>query len=296
MIPTLLVSQLARRSVTVALSGDGGDELFGGYNRHLWAPKVWRATRRSPQFFRKGLASAIRSVSPATWDVVANLALRRVPARWQFRHMGEKLHKVASMVVHSRARDAYAALATAGDPSLVQVDTAAPDPWRSAATPEGLTFSEEMMLLDLVTYLPDDILTKVDRASMAVALEARVPLIDHRVVAFAWSLPAGYRIRNGVTKAPLRDLLARFVPARLLEHPKSGFGVPIGDWVRGPLRGWAEDLIEPKRLRNEGFLVEDRVASLWHDHVEGRANSTAALWAVLMFQAWLAGERSGTGP
>jgi asparagine synthase (glutamine-hydrolysing) len=287
MIPTFLVSRLARESVTVALSGDGGDELFGGYNRHVWAPRLWRVMRRAPWPVRVALARLLRTATPATWDVIAGRVMPLVPERLRFRLPGDKLHKVAGVLPARTPRGLYDVLATAGLPDVLGTKVSGSDPWREAPVPEGLSFAEEMMLLDLVTYLPDDILTKVDRASMAVALEARVPILDHRVVALAWSFPERYRIVNGVTKAPLRDLLARRLPRSLFERPKAGFGIPVGEWVRGPLRDWAEALVQPARVRAQGLLDDERVQALWRDHLAGRTNATPAVWAVLMFQAWM---------
>ncbi|HVW28547.1 MAG TPA: asparagine synthase (glutamine-hydrolyzing) [Polyangiaceae bacterium] len=290
MIPTLLVSRLARASVTVALSGDGGDELFGGYNRHLWAPRIWRAMRYWPLPVRAGLSKLIRSVSASTWDVVAARAKPLLPASLEVRLPGGKLHKLASILSAKEPRELYTKLTIAGAADVVIGATESTDPWQAAMPPTLFGFSEQMMLLDLTTYLPDDILTKVDRASMAVALEARVPMIDHRVVALAWQFPQDFRIRNGITKAPLRDLLSRFLPRILFERPKSGFGIPVGDWVRGPLRDWAEDLLDARRIRSRGVLDEHRVAALWRNHLEGRTSDSAGIWSVLMFQAWLSAQ------
>jgi asparagine synthase (glutamine-hydrolysing) len=215
-----------------------------------------------------------------------------LPSRFQFIFPGDKIHKIGAALSASSRRELYATLARSrGADVLLEPPRAHEDPWQSAYAPESLGFVEEMMLLDLTTYLPDDILTKVDRASMAVALEARVPLIDHRVVEFAWTLPTGFRIRNGVTKAPLRDLLGQFVPRALFERPKAGFGIPVGDWVRGPLREWAEGLLSPTRLRDGGILHPERVRALWDGHVDGKTNTGPAVWSVLMLQAWLAENR-----
>jgi asparagine synthase (glutamine-hydrolysing) len=287
MIPTLLVSRLARKSVTVALSGDGGDELFGGYNRHLWAPRVWRAMRLSPLAVRTRLADLILSVPPSTWDSLATRAMPVLPSRLQVRQPGDKLHKLARVLSSSAPRNLYTVLTMAGAPEVLRDRNSRSDPWQAACAPPSFGFAEQMMLLDLVTYLPDDILTKVDRASMAVGLEARVPMIDHRVVALAWQFPENWRIRNGATKAPLRDLLSRFLRPSLFERPKAGFGIPIGEWIKGPLRDWAEDLLEPTGIRTGGLLDAAQVAALWRGHLEGRTSSASGIWTVLMFQAWL---------
>jgi asparagine synthase (glutamine-hydrolysing) len=277
----------------VALSGDGGDELFGGYNRHVWAPRVWRAMSLSPLPVRAHLAQRIRSISPSAWDAVAARAMPFLPARLQVRQPGDKLHKLASVLASRAPRELYATLTTAGSPEVLRNGYATSDPWQAAGAPANFGFAEQMMLLDLVTYLPDDILTKVDRASMAVALEARVPMIDHRVVALAWRFPQAWRIRNGVTKAPLRDLLSRYLEPALFERPKAGFGIPVGEWVKGPLRDWAEALLEPKSIRASGLLDEEQVATLWRNHREGRTSSASGIWTVLMFQAWLRTQKAG---
>ncbi|MGE0787940.1 MAG: asparagine synthase (glutamine-hydrolyzing) [Sandaracinaceae bacterium] len=282
-LPTFLVSELAREHVTVALSGDGGDELFGGYNRHLWGPRVWAFDRAVPSAARHAVARALASRSPAEWDALA--ARLHVPLRTP----GDKAHKLAGLL-DAESRDALYLRLTSiwPDPTLIV-------PGADAATPSHRELSrasvgEDFMYRDLVGYLPDDILTKVDRASMAVSLEVRVPLLDHRVVELAWRTPREHKIAKGVGKRVLRAVLARHVPRSLFERPKMGFGVPIDRWLRGPLRGWAEELLDPLAIRKRGLLDAQTVSVLWSTHLEGKRPVQHQLWTVLMFQAWLTAE------
>jgi asparagine synthase (glutamine-hydrolysing) len=289
-IAMFLVSALARRHVTVSLSGDGGDELFGGYNRYLWAPAVWRRASRVPQPLRRAAASLLTSRSPEAWGRLLRRAGPLAPRSANQRLVGDKLYKLARVLDLGRSEDLYLELVShwkepgALLPGARELPTAVTDPARWARVP-GV--AEHMMYLDLVTYLPDDILTKVDRASMAVSLEARVPLLDHRVVELAWRLPLDLKVRNGTTKWLLRQVLHRYVPPHLVERPKMGFGVPIDRWLRGPLRDWAEALLDPRRLRAEGYLDPAPVAARWAEHLSGRRDWQYHLWDVLMFQCWL---------
>lgn len=283
-IPTFLVSQLAREQVTVSLSGDGGDELFAGYNRHVWGPRVMRGIERVPRSARRLAARAMLAVPASTWDRV--FARLRVPVRLPT----EKLEKLATVIPAPSDGELYRTLRSHWrDPAEIVVGgTSGQLPLRDV---DG-DFVERMMFWDLTTYLPDDILTKVDRASMAVALEARVPLIDHRVVELAWSLPADVKLRGGVTKWVLREVLDRYVPRELIDRPKMGFGIPIDRWLRGPLRPWAEELLDARRLEREGFLRPEPIRRRFMEHLEGRRNWHHHLWNVLMFQAWLEAWRS----
>ena len=288
-IPTFLVSQLARQHVTVSLSGDGGDELFGGYNRYFWAEDLWQNFGRLPAPARRGLAAGLSHLSPETWQWIFDRLGPVLPARLRQPRAGEKVHKLAGILgAHGQEALYYGLLSHWTAPARVVRDAAEPatiltDPPRWA---EVGGFTPRMMYLDMVTYLPDDILTKVDRASMAVSLEARVPLLDHRVVEFAWRLPLSLKVRDGQGKWALRRVLDRYVPRALTERPKMGFGVPIDHWLRGPLRDWAEALLDANRLRREGFFEPEPVRELWSEHLSGQGNWQYHLWDVLVFQAW----------
>lgn len=285
-IPTFLVSQLARQHVTVALSGDAGDELFGGYTRYTAAAGYWRKLSRFPLPLRKAAARLITALSPETWNALAaQLRLSRLGPR-----AGDKLHKGAGVLASNAIDDLYHGLVSHwAEPSGLVIGGQEPVTPLTGLRRElsGLDPVERMMLLDLVTYLPGDILAKVDRASMAVSLESRVPLLDHRVVEFAWSLPQALKVRDGVGKWVLRQVLYRHVPQSIMERPKMGFGVPIDVWLRGPLREWAEALLDESRLRREGYFNPAPIRRKWAEHLNGSRNWAYHLWDVLMFQAWL---------
>ena len=270
-IPTFLVSELARSQVTVALSGDGGDELFGGYTPYQFAPKLWRLVGKLPL--------ALRQLA------VNLLAGGRLP---------DKLHKLLS-VLPAQNREAFYFLLVSHwtNPEKVVMGARETATIFNSATrwPAVDSFEHRMMALDTQQYLPDDILVKVDRAAMANSLETRIPLLDHRVVQLAWQLPLRFKIRQGQGKWLLRQVLFRHVPRELIERPKQGFAVPLGQWLRGPLRDWAEALLEERRLQREGFFHVNPVSALWQEHLSGKRDNALKLWSILMFQAWLESRR-----
>jgi asparagine synthase (glutamine-hydrolysing) len=285
-LPTYLVSKMTREHVTVALSGDGGDELFAGYTRYFRGEGLWRAIDATPRPLRALAAGGVRALSPAAWSAIgAVIPEQRRPAQF-----GDKMHKLAGVIAGEQEASAFyrqiislwvepgrlvrGGRERAGALEDARVKTLVPD------------FVERMQYLDTLTYLPDDILTKVDRASMAVSLEARVPLLDHRVVAFSWSLPPAMKAANGTGKRPLRRVLYRYVPRELVDRPKMGFTVPLDRWLRGELRDWAEGLLDPRRLGQDGILEPTAIRRRWSEHLDGKRNWQASLWAVLMFQAW----------
>lgn len=289
-LPTLLVSQLARRQVTVALSGDGGDEVFAGYNRYLQAPAIARRLACLPVPARRMLGRGLTGVPPGWWDAL----FRRLPGRWPSQP-GDKVHKLAR-VLDQDCGGIYRRLVSQWDePDAVVAGGREYRGvlWDAETERQFADPVERMQYVDTLTYLPDDILTKVDRATMAVSLEARVPLLDHRVVEFAWTLPPDLRIRAGQGKWLLRQVLHRHVPPHLVERPKMGFGVPIDAWLRGPLRDWAEALLDEKRLREQGLFLPEVVRTRWREHLSGGRNWQYPLWTVLMAQAWL--DRHGAG-
>jgi asparagine synthase (glutamine-hydrolysing) len=290
-IPTYLVSRLAREKVTVSLSGDGGDEFFGGYHRYFLGRKLWDKAESLPRFVRPLSAAAMRAIPIRWWNTLLSPQSRVVPRALQRERAGERIHKLAAAMTTSDP-DALYREVVAQWPGLVsgarELPVAITD---RAAWPRIDDYIERMMYFDQVSYLPDDILVKVDRASMAVSLEAREPLLDHRLMEFAWRLPLPMKLRDGGGKWILKKLLARYIPQTLIDRPKMGFGLPIDHWLRGPLRDWAEALLRETRLRSEGFFDVAAVREKWTEHVAGRGEWQQYLWTVLMFQAWLDARR-----
>jgi len=289
-IPTFLVSQLARQHVTVALSGDAGYELFGGYNRHFLINAIWRNIGWLPINIRRALAIGITSFSPARWDQLYSTVSSTIPKKMRTTRVGDKAHKFAEILAANSREMIYQNLLShwtsprdivVGSHELPTILTKG-NSWVNVTE-----FEHQMMYLDAMSYLPDDILVKVDRAAMGVSLETRMPFLDHRVVEFAWRLPIGLKIRNGQGKWILRQVLYKYVPKNLIERPKAGFGVPIDSWLRGPLKEWAESLLDEGRLKREGYFNPAPIRKKWAEHLSGQRNWQYHLWDVLMFQSWL---------
>jgi asparagine synthase (glutamine-hydrolysing) len=288
-IPTALLAHLARKHVTVALSGDGGDEMFGGYNRYAWAEKFWGRIAPIPRPVRQVAGAALNLVPPKWWDRAFERADPLLPRSLRVRTPGTKIQKVARVLDAPDLIETYRRLSShIDDPSLLVPGSVEPETLITSPMSWPKLDAVEMMLyLDSMTYLTDDILTKVDRATMGASLENRVPFLDPDVAAFAWRLPFDLKMKNGTGKWLLRQLLYRYVPPEIVDRPKMGFGIPLADWLRGPLRPWAEDLLSAERLRGEGFLSPEPIRRLWAEHLTGRADRQYELWDVLMFQAWL---------
>lgn len=291
-IPTFLVARLARAHVTVALSGDGGDEMFGGYNRYFLGDRIWRKLAPMPQTMRRGAAAAIRSLTPATWGAVFSAAQSVLPPEWRVAHAGDRMHKLAGVLAVSSSSVMYRTLVSHWqDPASLVVRGSERETLHlgTETVLRSASFIERMMYVDAMTYLPDDIMVKVDRASMGVSLESRAPFLDHRVAQFAWRLPLRLKVRRREGKWALRQVLYGHVPPSLLDRPKMGFGIPLDSWLRGPLREWAADLLASDRLRREGYFEPADIETKWREHLSGARNWQYPLWTVLMFQSWLAG-------
>lgn len=284
-IPTYLVAKLAAQHVTVALSGDGGDELFGGYNRYFWGRRIWHRLSGIPRPLRGVAGRFMTALNPTQWDRLFSwVPGNKLPAAF-----GDKLHKLASIIDVDSPDELYLRLISQHREAGSIVLGAAEAPrWSDEESGEInlRDFSERMMFQDLVGYLTDDILVKVDRAAMAVSLETRIPLLDHRLVEYAWRLPLSMKIRDGQGKWLLRQVLYQYVPRQMIERPKQGFGIPLDSWLRGPLRDWAEALLDRARLEQEGLLAAGEIRKKWEEHLSGRRNWQYWLWNVLVFQAW----------
>ncbi len=297
-IPTFLVSEMTRRYVTVSLSGDGGDELFGGYDTYFAGRRIMRRTGWMPRSVRRGLGRAIGAVPPEAWQEAFRALSPVLPGRITRPDTGERLHRLAGAMRLDDLESVYRGIVSKWlDPCSVVIGASEPptaftDRSRWLAVKDA---AQRMMYLDAVTYLPDDILVKVDRASMGVSLEARAPLLDHRVAEFAWRLPLPMKLRGEQGKWLLRQVLYRYVPREMVERPKMGFALPVGEWLRGPLRDWAEALLGEDRMRREGFFRPEPVRRKWLEHLSGERSWQPHLWCVLMFHAWLDAAR-GAGP
>ncbi len=291
-IPTWYVSHLTRQHVTVALSGDGGDELFTGYLRYHYIEKLWRKLALLPLPLRRVFALMLRKISPQRWDLGARYLSPLLPRSLKQVHLGNKLHMIAKMSSASGLRELYdfrhSDILNPTDyvlgSSHIDTEVNLDDNWGVSSS-----FMEQMMLMDSITYLPDEILTKVDRTSMGVGLEVRVPLLDHRLFEFAWSLPLQYKYKQGEGKRILRNVLCRHVPKSLIDRPKMGFGVPIGDWMRGDLRPWVEELLDEKRLREQGIFDSQVVRKTWQCHLKGEDKKNI-IWNLVVFQNWIENE------
>jgi asparagine synthase (glutamine-hydrolysing) len=294
-IPTYLVSRLARQSVTVALSGDGGDELFAGYPRYALTAKLLRLIQYVPGSARKGGARVLEALPDAAWDRVGSFGIPLLSRKARTLRLSHQIQRVVNLLRNDSLDLLYRSLVSYWEhpedlvPGALEHLTALTDPEQRTTLQEPIP---RMMYTDLVSYLPDDILTKVDRASMAVSLEVRVPLLDHRIVEFAWRLPMALRVREGKEKWLLRQVLYKYVPKSLVDRPKMGFAIPVGEWLKGPLREWAEDLLDPKQISDDGLLNPQLIQRAWHEHLSGQRNRQYQLWNILMFQGWYGKVRS----
>ena len=284
-IPTYLVSQFAKDNVKVALSGDGGDELFCGYNRYLMSKKFSNISRLMPLTSRKILASGIQLISAQNWTKISKL----LPGLNKHVNFADKIQKGLNVLKAKTLYDYYYMLCSHWqNPTDVVINSKEPDTLLTEFKPEltGLNSQQQMMVLDFITYLPNDILVKVDRAAMASSLETRVPFLDHKLIEYVWKIPHSLKFRNGQGKWVLRQILKKYVPENLTDRPKMGFGVPINDWLRGPLRDWAENLLNEKRLKEEGYFNPKLIRNKWVEHLSAKRNWQSDLWDILMFQAW----------
>ena len=289
-IPTYLVSKMTRENVTVSLSGDGADELFGGYNRYFWARSIWKKTRYMPPLLKKIIASGITKISPRVWNKLISKPLNLLPGNTSVALPGDKMHKLSSIFNASSMDEIYLNLiSTWKDTSKLVSNELLNDSQVRLFNQysHDVSFEEKMMNFDAVSYLPNDILCKVDRAAMAVSLETRVPFLDHNIVEFSMTLPLKMKIRDGQGKWILRKVLEKHVPNELTKRPKMGFGVPIDSWLQGPIKEWAESLINPSKIKNQGYLNSDLIQKIWQEHLSGERNWQAKLWNVLIFQSWL---------
>lgn len=292
-IPIFLISQLARQKVTVVLSGDGGDELFGGYNRYLTARRIWRCTQHMPAAARQVLVHILRALPPAAWDRAFETIRPLLPRAMRVAIPGTKAQKLANVLEITDEKAYFYRLSSHWvDPHRVvkgsdESETPLTD---DRCWPSTDSFEHWMMAMDAQTYLPGEVLAKIDRAAMANSLETRVPMLDHRVVELAWRIPLSMKIHQGTGKWLLRQILFRHVPRTLVEHPKTGFGIPIDHWLRGALRDWAESLLSENCLNSGGYFHAAPIRTLWQQHLSGKYNWQYQLWPILMFQAWLAKE------
>lgn len=288
-IPTYLVSKIAREHVSVSLSGDAGDELFGGYNRYHWGADIYKKLSFMPLSWRRLMSGSITGISPDNWNSLLEPFNSIIPQKYRHKNIGDRLHKL-SEVVKVRSEDELYRILISHWPEPESIIHGGKEPKTVISYPNpktsSLPFALRMMYFDMLSYLPDDILVKVDRAAMGVSLETRVPFLDHRVIEAAWRMPMHMKIRRGKGKYCLRELLYRRVPKSLIERPKMGFGVPLCEWLRGPLRSWSETLLDKKRLEQSGYFDVTKIRSVWSEHISGKRNWHYYLWDILMFEAW----------
>lgn len=289
-IPTLLVSELARTKVTVCLSGDGADEMFGGYNRYFWGQRIWDNSNSASQAISALVGKLVNNTPTRYWEYLFKAMRPVLPKYMRVDNPGRRFRQLLEVMQAKSPDELYVSLVSHWEnPARIVKGSIEPrtiinnkNEW-----PDIENYVERMMFMDMVTYLPDDILVKLDRASMALGLEARVPFLDTRVIEFASSIPLSMKIKNNQGKWILRQLLHRYLPKKLIDQPKKGFGVPIGEWIRGPLRDWAESLLEKSRLEQEGYLEHGPIRKVWQEHLSGRSDHQQILWSVLMFESWL---------
>ncbi len=285
-IPTFLVTQLANKHVKVVLSGDAGDELFCGYNRYVMSKKFWSILSLMPLSSRNILSSGLQSISPQTWSSFSNI----LPGLNKYSNFGDKIHKGANALTAKNFNDLHYRLCSNWqNPTDVVINSKELGTFLTEFRPQlnGLNGEQQMMTLDFINYLPDDILVKVDRASMASSLETRIPFLDHNLIEYVWKIPQSLKLKNGQGKWILRQILNKYVPKNLTERPKMGFGVPIDTWLRGPLRDWAENLLNENKLKQEGYFNSRLIRDKWEEHLSKKKNWQHHLWSVLMFEAWI---------
>ena len=285
-IPTFLISQLAKKDVKVALSGDGGDELFCGYNRYIMGEKFWNIFRLMPQSFRKFFASGLQSISTQDWTKISKL----LPGLKKYSNFGDKIHKGANVLKANTSHELYYMLCSHWqNPTEAVMNSEEPDTLLTKFKPEleGLNNQQQMMVLDFLTYLPDDILVKVDRAAMASSLETRIPFLDHNLIEYVWRISHSLKFKKGEGKWILKQILNKYIPKHLTERPKMGFGIPINTWLRGPLRDWAENLLDQKKLQQDGYFNSKLIRNKWTEHLSGKRDWQYDLWSILMFKAWI---------
>lgn len=287
-IPTYLLSKLTKQHVTVCLSGDGGDELFGGYNRYAWAESIWDSQQHIPGWLRRISSQIIGSIREESWTRAYSDMMRLLGARPRHRNFGQKMQKLSSILAASSFEEVYLQLIShwRGDDVIAGLGSVQHPRVLDILKSQNLDNVEKMMFADTKTYLPDDIMVKVDRASMAVSLETRAPYLDHELIELMWSFPLKFKLRGGKTKWIQRELLSKYLPREQFERPKSGFAVPLDSWLRHELRDWAEDLLSEKKLQQGGWFKPEVVRKKWLEHLSGEKNWQYHLWDVLMLQAW----------